>query len=411
MPLGLQLPYAVDALDELVRQRMLDRLEREKRAEAARQFDVATRERGRQFDVTARQRGEDQAFNRQFREDQLASIQQQREADQAKMLVEESTGEDFLDPAGEALVKRTGFGSLVRQKPLAPPIPIAEVSGDLARPGRIVGAEIPPSRGVLRAGSRFTQAKEAGALRADVERDKIAGANQRAADVLEARNRQEGVTNQLRQQGLNIQAMMAGIAGDREARSQEKLDTEKAEKRAKALTSLDAMDASAQQSIGVLNQLQQPSQGIPGEYTLRPGAAAITGGSRNLSPGGLARMLPWGTEARNAEATRRQLIGKTIIDTISQMKQQSATGATGLGQIVVRELEIIEQAASKLGDPLLSDADYNAELGRVRQGLARVQQRIAAERARWQQGSAPAGAPSGDTYQRFLDAWRAERAR
>jgi sugar phosphate isomerase/epimerase len=66
-----------------------------------------------------------------------------------------------------------------------------------------------------------------------------------------------------------------------------------------------------------------------------------------------------------AQATLERLKSRSVIDFMNEMRRQSATGATGLGSITEKELELLGSGASILGKTNISDADAAAELKRI----------------------------------------------
>ena len=119
-------------------------------------------------------------------------------------------------------------------------------------------------------------------------------------------------------------------------------------------------------TIGVIDELRDPNTG-----KLRPGLTPAIGGSR-MAGGALLSMIPGSPEA-NARASLNRLKSQMVVDLIKEMKGQSQTGATGFGQLNLKELETLQQAASKL-DPNQSEEVFAQELGRIRDKLHLVYQ-------------------------------------
>lgn len=109
----------------------------------------------------------------------------------------------------------------------------------------------------------------------------------------------------------------------------------------------------AQEALNVLNQLQNPDE------TLRPDTQWITGLSANFG----TRFTPGGASAHAAKERLRNLL---TLDILQELKRQSKTGATGFGQMNLRELKVLEDAASKLDHPNMREEDFNRELSRIR---------------------------------------------
>lgn len=82
-----------------------------------------------------------------------------------------------------------------------------------------------------------------------------------------------------------------------------------------------------------------------GEVTgLTTGAQQLYG---NLTPPWMREMNPMG-DAADANAALKQLVGQQIIDMLAELKAQSQSGATGFGQLNIRELDTIMSAATQL---------------------------------------------------------------
>jgi hypothetical protein len=348
--LGLQLPYAVQALDDLVRRRMLDRLAAEERAERIRQFNVQASERER----AAR-------LNEQLRRDQLESLDRAREGQWADRMIDESRGE-FVDEPTQRRLQAAGYGQFVTPQPLAPPIPIAELTGDLTTPGRITGYERPPSRGFLREGSRSIGARELATQRANIEREKIEGANERAQAALEARQYQEQIANQFRQQGLNIQGIMATIAGENAARARERFDAEtKATADKKAQLEQGARDL-ATDKLRTLGDLLTP------EGSLTPGAKWVFGGTGRYFEGP-AEFLSGA--ARAAIAARAKIVGQETLERLQELRRLSPTGGA-LGNVSDADIQLLRQSATVLTQKGLPEDVAIRELKQLRSVWRRI---------------------------------------
>jgi hypothetical protein len=117
---------------------------------------------------------------------------------------------------------------------------------------------------------------------------------------------------------------------------------------------IEAIKTQAQETINAINELVNDK----GEFT--PEAKAFYGPSAAM---GIDK-LPLNSLARVGAVRHRRVAGQLIIGLISEMKNQSKTGATGFGQLSVRELGVIEQAASGM-DPILPE-ETKKELIRIR---------------------------------------------
>jgi hypothetical protein len=80
-----------------------------------------------------------------------------------------------------------------------------------------------------------------------------------------------------------------------------------------------------------------------------------------------------GFDAKAGDVTISRVKARLITDLIAEMKAQSRTGATGFGQLNMKELGVLDNAASKL-DPTLPEAEFETELLRVREKLQKILQ-------------------------------------
>lgn len=101
---------------------------------------------------------------------------------------------------------------------------------------------------------------------------------------------------------------------------------------------------------------------------LRPEVQDAVGASRWMG----LQFLP-ATQTRKGDAAVQRLKSNQIIQLISEMKAQSKTGATGFGQLNIKELNVLESAASKL-DPSLDEDTFLGEVMRIRERLAKILQ-------------------------------------
>ena len=75
----------------------------------------------------------------------------------------------------------------------------------------------------------------------------------------------------------------------------------------------------------------------------------------------------------DANASLRQITGQQVVDLIREMKGQSQTGATGFGQLNIRELDIILSAATRLTQRI-SEPLAKAELQTLREKFSKMLQ-------------------------------------
>ena len=92
---------------------------------------------------------------------------------------------------------------------------------------------------------------------------------------------------------------------------------------------------------------------------------------------GAKRMLPIykipGSRGKVGDTAINNLKANLVLQTIAEMKAQSRTGATGFGALNLKELGVLENAASKLDPSLPTDA-FEAELKRIRDKFAKILQ-------------------------------------
>jgi hypothetical protein len=118
----------------------------------------------------------------------------------------------------------------------------------------------------------------------------------------------------------------------------------------------------AQLALDTLNQLSDES--ADGE-SLKDNTKWITGLSANfgthLTPGGAA-----------AKASVEQLRNLLTLDLLQEIKKQSKSGATGFGQMNLRELGVLENSASKLAATNMDEGEYAKELNKIRKKLTEI---------------------------------------
>lgn len=98
--------------------------------------------------------------------------------------------------------------------------------------------------------------------------------------------------------------------------------------------------------------------------------------SKGQSAFGKSAAFRWipGSEEKSGTASVKRIQSQQILNLIEDMKAQSKTGATGFGAMNMRELAVLESAASKLSDPYISEEDGRKELKRLRDQLRLVLQ-------------------------------------
>lgn len=130
---------------------------------------------------------------------------------------------------------------------------------------------------------------------------------------------------------------------------------------------LAAVRKSAQSALDELDQL------VDADGSLKTHTSDAVGKSRVvpdlMNKVGMGSFTPSTTKGREG---LKSLKAKLVLDVIGQMKAQSRTGATGFGALNLKELAVLEAAASKLENRDLSDEDFKAELGRIKERLKMV---------------------------------------
>jgi hypothetical protein len=104
-----------------------------------------------------------------------------------------------------------------------------------------------------------------------------------------------------------------------------------------------------------------------GQYQLAPGAKSIFG---EMTPV-WARDYNLDPASVDANAALKQVLGQQIVDLIADMKAQSRTGATGFGQLNIRELDVLQSAATQLTNRLSEPAALR-ELVTLKEKLEKI---------------------------------------
>jgi hypothetical protein len=121
-----------------------------------------------------------------------------------------------------------------------------------------------------------------------------------------------------------------------------------------------------QSVLDELDQMLDPSGKLQSHMKAATGKSNIPG--TMLDKLGLGALAP---ETKLGKTAINTFKSKLIIDLIGKMKAQSKTGATGFGQMNMKELGVLESAIGKL-DPDMPDDDFAAELNKIRDRLRRV---------------------------------------
>lgn len=104
-----------------------------------------------------------------------------------------------------------------------------------------------------------------------------------------------------------------------------------------------------------------------GNAKLSSGGQAIFG---EYTPAWARSWVP-GQQATDANAALQQVMGQQIVDLIGDMKAQSRTGATGFGQLSIRELDVLQSAATQLTHRLSQPAALQ-QLTAIKSGLNKI---------------------------------------
>lgn len=130
---------------------------------------------------------------------------------------------------------------------------------------------------------------------------------------------------------------------------------------------LKAARTTAQDIINDLDKL------LDDKGNLQQHTADAVGKSRMLgnvsSYFGAGSLTPSTTKGR---AGIDQVKNKLVLEQIGKLKRQSRTGATGFGQMNMKELALLENAASKLNSTDMDDNTYKDELNSIRMALQKV---------------------------------------
>lgn len=314
------------------------------------------------LDERARQEEEDMRRHRavqlkieQDREARIAEAQRaaqselahQREFGRATAIAENALPDDEYDPDTAALLRRHGYGSQIKTTATPGIVAPAEFMQPNMMPG-IMDVSPEAQRTVARGGSKYLAARTAAE-----ERAALADENRKAREAeAEERRVWQATQNDLNRQ--NTRAIADLGAGVRRDAATAKAD----EKKKEAEQKLTIVRRGASETMNALEELADFNE--DGTVTLKAGVEYLTGNP--LTRG--KQYIP-GTDAANARAAMDRLQGRLVVDLLGEMKTQSRTGATGFGALSAPELRIIENAASKLKNPNISDTELAKELGRV----------------------------------------------
>lgn len=130
----------------------------------------------------------------------------------------------------------------------------------------------------------------------------------------------------------------------------------------------EAVKTKAQETLDVLDQILDPKSG-----KLTDNAQSAVGLSS------IFNRIP-ATSGRAGKAAINQLVSKLTLGVMGEMKAQSKTGATGFGALNMKELGVLEDAASQLKDTGLDEETYEKQAGIVKKYLKKIMDNSANEK-------------------------------
>lgn len=120
-----------------------------------------------------------------------------------------------------------------------------------------------------------------------------------------------------------------------------------------------------EEALKTLNEL------INEDGTLKPDTQTSTGWSANVP---MLDKIPFGigTSAASGNARINKLKSLLTLDVLQELKAMSKTGATGFGAMNLKELGVLENAASMLNSPNMREEDFAAHLQDIKGELTKV---------------------------------------
>lgn len=299
----------------------------------------------------------DQDREARIAEDNAATrkaLEDERRFRRATTISENALPGDPVDDATATLLREQGLGSSMQQAAVPGIVAPAPFMDPRMVPG-IMDVSPEAHRTVARGGSKYLAARTAAE-----ERAALAEENRKAREAeAEERRVWQGQQNE---QNRQLQRIIAeGNQGLRRDATQAKADEKKKETEQK----LNVVRRSAAETMSALEELADFKD--DGTVLLKPGVEYLTGNPLTRA----AQYWP-GSDAANARASMDRLHGRLVVDLLGEMKAQSKTGATGFGALSATELRLLENAASKLKNPNISDTELAKELGRIMGYLRRV---------------------------------------
>lgn len=351
--LGLGLPFAIDALDQLVARRRAERLQDAAIQEQIRQFNLQQQERSRAHDLQLRQ----QDLNEGYRQDQLAqaatnqrNIENERQFRRGVTISDNAMPGDIAQPEEVKNLETQGLGGMIRTK-------IAQDPYEGVDPSMMGGPDVTHT-GVLRGGSKWLDREAQRKSAEGMASERLAQQGELARDRADRERDRDTATQQYR-------GVMAGIAGMNAQTARMG-----AEQRVQAAT--EKQEAAAKQT----QQQQESIQGNAREALravndLLDAQGNLTGGAQYLYGWSSLLPVPPGGAAANAEAARDQLVSRLTLDELTKLRQASKTGGA-LGNVSDKDVALLSNAASRLKSGKLNEAQAAIELKHIRDILNKV---------------------------------------
>jgi hypothetical protein len=298
-----------------------------------------------------------------------ANLEKERQFRRAGVIAGAALPGDAVDDPTATLLREQGFGGQIQE---APPVSQVDTLTGVEQQG--------PAPGILqmRGGSQYMQARMTAQERAAQAAQAQQAAAERAAEAEAGRNERARESNELR-------ALIAG--GQSETRAlnnqfrQGQIDKQNDDAAMRQRTTDAAKSAALASTNEVMSLIDELTVQGPQGRALKPEAGRNFGMRIPF-----AGSLPMG-ETTNAAAKINKLRSKAVLDLIAEMKRQSATGATGFGQMNIKELSTLENGATILNNANISDEAAAAEMARIYETVRAIQSRIGGA----PQGQAPAG--------------------
>jgi hypothetical protein len=129
----------------------------------------------------------------------------------------------------------------------------------------------------------------------------------------------------------------------------------------------EATRQKATEALKVLDGLSTYNPETKGE-TLLPDTETATGWTGNFNP--ITEKLPWiGPKVAGATSKISRLGSMLTLSVIQDLKERSKTGATGFGALNMKELGVLENAASALSKTNMDEGEYAQALSDIRTKL------------------------------------------